>query len=434
MSLRPAVVLLTSITLALILVVPASTPRAQETTPPEDQPATPAETPATPEEAPPVPPPDPSAYASWLQDRIMVRGGYGAMIVRGSSRGTTIREETQVEPLSVEQIQNVNFDSTTEFGYMLDFSYRIGRRWFVTGDFFITSGKDETYTDTRDIGNIDDTGDFLLARFESDYESDYTEWSIGGAFRAFPFKPHDDPRFFVDALLQFRKAEANYTFNSGEMIANPFSPTAFSEPRFDPMGRDQASFDMEHEALQAGVRLGWNLSQRFTLDFLFLPTIFGRYEGTADLQGHGIVFEHAQGTAHTDPVFHTPNCDSDDPPSAGTPACAGLVDGDLRNPTLVVDQDSNRGSGLRLDMNLDIKFTEMFSLSVGYHRQDFRSVGGEHEKTFGDDSGAGCQDPNPRVVNGVIVEVPRCIDEVGDLGQASITTQSFYVAGRFTWN
>jgi hypothetical protein len=431
MSLRAALTPLLALTLALTLSSGLSASHAQEeSTPPPQEPTLEPQ-----EEEVEAAPEEPAK--SWFIERVKVRAGASAFYLRSRVSGTTHREETQLQPYRVEQIDLLHFDSSVGQAWVADFLIRVGRRWYVTADVLVSSPPGEGFTDDRQIGRFDGTDDFTMARFESEYQVDYLEWSVGGAFRAYPLKPQEKLTFYVDGLLQYRKAENEYQFQVGEMVANPFEPSAFFDPRFDPQGRAMGSYDMDFETLVIGAKLGWRLSDRWNMDATIGSVLFAKFEGYADMGPHGIKFEHAQGTAHTQPVFHVRGCDSDDPePASGTPDCAGLVDGDTLNPSLEVNQESDAGSGLRLALNFDYEFSDRFSLSFGYHYQDLRSRGGTEERIFGDDAAAGCppslvEDPNTgQQTQGP----PVCTDELGDLNKAAIVTQSLYLYGKFTWD
>jgi len=421
-SLRSALVLAS--VLAVGTISGAGYLRAQEEDTPAQGTATdqPAAKEATPEEA-----------AANISDRLIVRVGATAVRMRTDVRGTTIREESQMRPFRVEQIDHVHFNSTNGAGFKLELEYKLDRGFYLTGDFVTIAPGNENYTDSRDIGNFNGRGDFNLATFASEYEADYFEWSIGGGKRVYPWKPREDTKIRLDLMLQYRKSEASYTFDAGEIVNNPFDPNAFFDPRFDPLGLDAASYDTNFETLMAGVRLDINLTQKLKFEGTFAPTWFGRYRGDGDFANHGIVFVHDQISDHLDPVFHTKNCDSDDPPAAGTPPCQGLVDADLKNPSLKVEQKSNRARGLRLDLNIDYRINDAFGLRFGYLRQDFRSVGGDEKRIFGNDAAAGCPGPpdpnNPPTFQGA----PNCPDESGALDKAATVTQGFTVFGRFSW-
>jgi len=421
MSLRAALTLATALTLVLALSSGLSASRAQEETPPAPPEESAPEALEPAEEVETVPD-EPAKH--WFGERLEVRTGVSAFHLRGRVSGTTHREETQVQPLRIEQINQLHFDGTTGAAWTLDLRFKLGRRWFVTADVITSSLPSEGFTDDRLIAKIGGTGDFTLARFEADHEADYLEWSIGGAFRAWPRKPTSDPTFYVDAILQFRKADNDYLFRVGEMTANPFEPPAFFLPRFDPYGMAWGTYEMGFERLLIGARLGWKIAERWTLEAMIAPTLMAKFDGTADLGGHGIAFEHKQGSAHTQPVFHVYNCDSDDNDPT-TPDCAGLVDGDLLNPSLMVQQESDDGAGIDLGLNVDYFFSDLFGLSFGYKYQHYRSKGGSEERIFGDDVAAGC--PLSPTAG------PACTDEEGDLGKAAIVTHALYVFGKFTW-
>jgi hypothetical protein len=437
MSARPGHLTASILTTALVLLSGLSSSLAQEQTPPAGEPEEPGQAEGTTLD---------DKVSAWLEQRLSVRAGAGAFNLAASVKGATDYFEfppNQPGPQRVEQVNVLDLGRSTGAAYTLDFWLRLGKRWFVTADVTATSSPDEKIVDSRNIGSFGATGDFTMAEFESEGGSDFLEWSIGGAFRAFPLKKTEDPRIWVDVMLQYRKADAEYAFQGGEISANPFDASVFKTPRFDPFGRFPASYDMEFQTLSAGLRLGTKISERFALDLTVLPVWFGRFEGIGDLGDHGLSFAHRGDTVHTSPIFNTPNCDDDDPAQIGTPACTGLVDGDLLNPSLTVEHDSNRGAGLRLDLNIDVRLTKLFGIAFGYHRQDYRSIGGEEKRLFGNEERAQCPDVPVLDEDGNIIFDPitgqplaiaTCPDEIGDLSKAAIVTQSFYVFGRFSWN
>ncbi len=430
MSLRAALTPLLALTLALTLSSGLSASRAQEdVSPPQEESAPPPEEPTLePQEEVEAAPEEPTK--SWFIERVNVRAGAAAFYLRSRVSGTTRREETQVQPYWVEQTDLLHFDTSVGQAWVADFLIKAGRRWYVTADVLLSSPPGEGVTDDRLIGEFGSTGDFTVARFDSEYQVDYLEWSIGGGFRVYPLKPQESMTFYIDGLLQFRKTNNEYEFRVGEMVANPFEPPGFFDPVFDPYGRTLGSYEMDFETLSIGAKLGWRLSERWNLEAILAPVLFAKFDGNADLGPHGIKFEHTQGTAHTQPVFHVRGCDSDDPePASGTPACEGLIDGDTLTPSLEVKQESDTGSGLKFDLNFDYRFSDLFSLSFGYHYQNLRSRGGTEERIFGNDDAVGCptsaDDPNGPGI---------CEDELGDLNKAGIVTQSLYVYGKFTWD
>ena len=418
MSLRSALTLSAALGIALASCVEPLL--AQEATPEGAGPAASAEAPA--DDAPRTPKPD----------RLTVRIGPAGFRMRTEVSGSTIREETQRGPFAVKQVNMLEFAATDASGERLELEYRLDRGFYLSADLLVGAPGSEHFTDSRDIGNFGGEGNFNLARFESEYDADYLEWSFGGGKRVYPWKPRDDSKVRLDVMLQYRKSEADYTFNAGGITSNPFDPNAFFAPRFDPLGLAQASYDTSFETLLAGVRLFVGLTPKLSLESTFAPTWFGRYEGIGDLGPHGIVFIHDQTSVHRDPIFHTKNCDSDDPLTT-TPPCEGLVDSDLRNPSLEVRHKSSRARGLRLDMNLDYRISDAFGIRFAYLRQDFRSVGGTENRIFGDDAAAGCTGPPDPNNPPTFVGPPNCPDESGKLDKAATVTRGFTIFGRFSW-
>jgi len=362
-----------------------------------------------------------------LSDRLTLTAGPAVFSMRGRGKGTTRPRQTDFQVrsapksdlfLPLQQTTDLRFESATGEAFTLGASFQVSPRLMATADVVTSQTGSTSLFDNRRLAEFNRPGDFTLAEFQSTADAEYFEWNVGGALRAFPGKKRGEgSRAHVLVLMRYQKAAARYRFDAGRLTDNPFDPNTLSAPQFDAFGSSPANYALDYEALLGGVRIGGRISKRFSVEGMLAPILFARYEGRADLGLHGLLFVHGQRSSlvHLDPRFHVPNCNSTDTNPNNN---CGLVDTELQVLPVKVEQKSNRARGLALDLNMDINLTENFGVLVGYHRQDYRSVGGTEKRLFAGDAFAGCQ--------------PDC-DEQGILVTAQVVTQSLLATARFRW-
>lgn len=412
MSLRPHSLLCTALILALAMPPVGIQPLAQE-----DDPAAPANQDPAAEE----PQEDETGEdVMLLTDRLTLRVGPAGVHTRASTRSDSLFRDSQTGE-KVTQVNNIRFQGASGAGFVADAWYEAGKGWYVIGSLASASLGSGDYTDSRSFASRGGPGDKEYVRWGAEHTSSYLEWAIGGARRVFPTKRYKDSSLYVDAILLFGGTEADYSFDNGRTLNNPFDAPAFNPSfGFDPRGIESASFDMSFRTLMAGVRFGGELGERFSLEGEFLPTWFGRYEGTADLGRHGTALAHTPGVAHNR---------IDNPKGAGLGV---ITQFDLFSPTVEIEQDSSRARGLKVGLNSYVILFDWLTLDFGFERNYLRSVGGTESRIYSDEDIAGCPQPVATDPNGNPVTLaPNCGNDRGDLLTSRITSDTIYVMGRF---
>ncbi len=414
---RPNALLITSI--VLVLATPAVGPaaRAQSQEQGEEQ--------QTPEPAPEgeaeEKPGEPAEGAAPITDRLTLRAGPTVMLIRAGSRSDSVYRDTQTGEHTT-TVNEVSFDTSTGSGFSLDGWYEVRKNWYVIGSVAITTFGQADYTDSRGFSRLGGPGETELVSFGAQHESELLDWAIGGARRVFPTKRYKDSRMYVDAILLLGGTDASFTFESGEVLSDPFSAPAYNPGLgFDPRGLDSSNWDLEYQTLRAGARFGGRIGERIALEGHFLPTWFGRFDGAAELGSHGSALAHPPGTMH-DPIG--------DPSSSGFNE---VVQNDLFAPTVEVEQDSTRVSGLSVGLNSVLTLNDWLSIDFGYVRNFSRSVGGSEKRIYSDEDLAGCPSPGPvdPLDPTLGFKPPKCADDEGDLLEGSLVADSVYVMGRF---
>ena len=390
----------TALILALGTLMAGLQPMAQEqdpAAPPAQEPA--VETPAKPEESP-----EAEKEKVILTDRLTLRAGFGGMSMRSSNRSDSRYKDGQTSD-NITQVNEMNFDSSVGAVFVADVWYEIGKGWYIIGSLTTGGLGSADYTDSRQFSNLGGPGETEFVRFGAEHESDYLDWAIGGARRFFPTKRYKDSKLYLDAVLLFTTTEAEYSFDAGEVLKDPFHTPAFN-PSFgyDPFGRDSATLNMDYHTLIAGIRFGGQVSERFSLEGHFLPVWFGSYEGEATIPFHGTPLVH--GGIHKS---------VNDPTGAGF---GEITDNDVFAPTLDLTQDSSSAKGLRVGISSYVTVNTWLTLDFGYQRNFIRSVGGEETRHYSDEALAGCPSQN-------------CPVDRGDLLQGSLVGDSIFVMGRF---
>ncbi len=417
MSLRPQSLLSTA--LILLLATPVAGGAAQEKSgeQTEEQEVPQGGTPAGEAEKPK----EPSDAAVVLSDRLTVRGGPSLMLMKANLRGDGDYRDPQFgEHLTT--VNEVDFDSASGGGLIADAWYEIRKNWYIIGTVAFASFGQEDYTDSRKFSNRGGPGDTEFVSFSSQHEAELLDWAIGGARRVFPTKRYKDSRMYVDAIVLVGGTDASYTFESGELLSDPFAAPAFNPALgFDPRGEDSASYDLEYQTFKAGVRFGGRLGERFSLEGHFLPVWGGHFDATADLGAHGTTFTHPPGTSHD---------------AIGDPTGTGadeVIQNDLFAPSVAVEQNSSRVRGMNVGINSVLVLNEWLSIDFGYSRSMTRSVGGKESRIYSDEDVAGCPSPGPVDPTDPNLGFlpPKCADDHGDLLKGSLVADSIYVMGRF---
>jgi hypothetical protein len=368
-----------------------------------------------------------------LEDRLTVTAGGGVYQIKAGGRSMAqprrrdpvipCGDPTLCKGLLPQQTIDLSFDTASGPALLLSAEYRITQRFFARMEYLKPSAGNADMTDQRWIDKHRAPGDFIMAGFESTTSPDYEEVSIGGAFRLWPGKKKGvGSRTYVDAIVENRTSKTRYVFQVGPITQNPFDPNALMAGNFDTLGLPSGNYTMNFGTLSGGVRIGTRITDNVLIEGSFVPVWFARFDAQAELPHHGLVFVH-NFMDHLDPNFSTgPNCNSrDDPNNPLTPNC-GLLEGDLKTTDVNIRQRSSRGSGLGLDLNVEVKVTDWMAIVAGYHRQDFRSIGGTENRDFKAEPALGCA-PNAQ-------NQPRC-DENGELVHVDTLRQGVFVQGRF---
>lgn len=413
MSFRPHALVSTALALALAMPpigVPTfaqdkDTPPAQEKTPQApEKPGAKAET-----------PPEKSEEATQLTDRLSLRIGPAYTMIRAKSRSSSLYRD----PQNGQKLTLVNwqrFDPSSGAGLVVDASYEVSKNWYFLASLMTTSLGTGDFTDDRLVDKSGGPGDQTLVTFESTHEADQKNWSIGGARRVFPTKRYKDSKLYADALFMISQSETDYTFQAGEITRDPFNASAFNPALgFDPRGRSDASFNFKYTSLQAGVRMGGAVNDKFSLEGTFLPMWFGRYRGEANLGPHGTALDHPLGINHAK-------------------SRAAIIANDLFAPVVDVTQKSNRVRGLTVGLNSNIMVKDWLTLDVGFDRTFTRSIGGTEVRKYTEQDVAGCPSPgpaDPNDPNNGLLAPAHCSTTHGDLVTTTVVTDTFYVMGHF---
>ncbi|HXI02261.1 MAG TPA: hypothetical protein VNI57_03710 [Candidatus Saccharimonadales bacterium] len=408
MSFRPHALVSTALALALAM-PPIGVPTfAQDKDTPPAQEKAPEKTDAK------ETPPEKTEEAPQLTDRLTLRIGPAYTMLHAKSRSSSLFRDPQTGQ-KIALINYERFDASSGASLVADASYEVSKNWFVLASLMTTSLGTGDFTDSRLIDKPRGPGDETLVDFASTHESDQTNWSIGGARRVFPTKRYKDSKLYADAMLIIGQSETDYTFHAGEVTKDPFNAPAFNPALgFDPRGRSDASFNFKYTSLQAGVRMGGTITDKFSLEGTFLPTWFGRYRGEANLGPHGTALKHSPGITHTR-------------------SRAAIVANDLFAPVVDVTQESNRIRGLTVGLNSYFIVKDWLTVDVGFGRTFTRSIGGNEVRDYSNDAVAGCPSPgpvDPNDPNGLQL-TGHCPKTSGDLVNATVVTDTFYVMGHF---
>lgn len=365
-----------------------------------------------------------------LEDRLTVTVGGGAYQVKAGGRSMTqprhrdpvisCGDPTQCKGLLPQQTIDLSFKTASGTGLLMSAEYKFTQRLFGRIEYLKPSAGNADMTDQRWIDKHGAPGDFIMAGFESTSSPDYEEVAIGGAFRLWPGKKKGvGSRTWVDAIVENRSSKTRYTFQVGPITQNPFDPNSLMAGNFDILGLPSGNYTLNFGTLSGGVRIGTQVTEKVAIEGSFVPVWFARFDAQAELPHHGLVFIH-DFVNHLDPNFAMgPTCSNTD---ANPRNDCGLLDADLKTTDVNIRQRSSRGSGLGLDLNVEVKVTDWIAIVAGYHRQDFRSVGGTENRDFKAEPALGCT-PNAK-------NQPRC-DENGELVHADTVRQGLFVQGRF---
>lgn len=322
-----------------------------------------------------------------IEDRLQLRAGVGFFTMRSNVNG-------QVN-VFFSDTQRLKFDAASGSAFMADASVWIKPRVYATATWMTSSPSGDNVTDTRLFDNPLGTGDLTYAQFHSESDPKYTRWSLGGAWRAFPGpKKSEGARFYIDFFGAYQRVKAEYDFPAGVLAGNPFLFTVLDDPTFLAGSSAPASYEFLFDNFVTGAKVGGKIGDKMTIEGTFAPTFFSHFEGTGDLGPHGLFFTIV-------------------PPSNLDLAAA---DGGLR-------QQSHRGRGLDLDVNVDYAFNHWFGINGGVDWGFSRSTGGVEKRTYAGATTSCDRGPNSPLGS------PGAV--CGDLGQAKVVSHNIYVLSRF---
>jgi hypothetical protein len=432
MRLRPSLAL-AGIAFVVVVAAPAraaaAPPQGQETD------REPAEEPA--EEAAEPAKQDAEEPGVKVSDRLRIDVGPTGFEVRARGRGRRrilhnllpVQDPNDIGIGRFETSHDLRFESATGAGVAAEATFKILPRVSAVADILASSAGDGLLVDNRRLGLQRAPGDRTLAEFQSDASPEYLEWGLGGTYRFLPGTKHAlDSKVVLEGTIVYRESRTEYDFDAARLVSDPFAPIRLdpTDPAnfADPNGARGAlaaspSYTLDFEALTAGVRIGGNLSDRFAIEGELGVVVASRFSGSAELGPNGIIFKHTP--QHEDPNLHVPNCKIVDPNSGRE---CGIIDADLFVAGVGLRQRAKRARGIGLDLAGELKINDWFALTAGYHRQDFRTVGGTDTYRFGPLA-------VPTDPQGNKVQLNPTGQRAGELIKTQVVTQAFHLRARF---